>query len=76
MTQADSARALRMSLDLEPTGDGQAKIVSPESWARCILCSGPAETLVVIASYESASNSGVLKGCGYCASLLGKRVAA
>jgi hypothetical protein len=71
MTQADSVQALRKSLDSEPTGDGQAKIVSPEPWARCILCGGPTETLVVIAVFESASNSGVLKGCGYCAGLLG-----
>jgi hypothetical protein len=69
MTQADSARALRMSLDSEPTGDGQAKIVSPEPWAFCILCGGETQTLVVIAIFESASNSGVIKGCGYCAAL-------
>jgi hypothetical protein len=75
MTQADTATAVRKSLDLEPTGDGQAKIVYPEPWALCILCSGPTETLVVIAVYESASNSGALMGCGYCADLLGKRAA-
>jgi hypothetical protein len=60
-----------MSLDSEPAGAGQAKIVSPEPWAHCILCGGPTEVLVVIAVYESASNSGALKGCGYCAELLG-----
>jgi hypothetical protein len=59
----------------ELTGSGQATLVQ-DRWALCILCSGPTETLVVIAAYESASNSGVLKGCGYCADLLGKRVAA
>jgi hypothetical protein len=76
MTQADTADAVRMSLDLEPTGDGQAKIVSPEPWAFCMLCSGPTQTLVVIAVFESASNSGVIRGCGHCADLLGKRVSA
>jgi hypothetical protein len=76
MPQADSVEALRMSLDSEPAGAGQAKIVFPESWALCILCGGPTEVLVVIAVFESASNSGVLKGCGYCADLLGKRVSA
>jgi hypothetical protein len=76
MTQADTAVAVRMSLDSEPTGDGQAKIVYPKPWALCILCGGETQTLVVIAIFESASNSGVIKGCGYCADLLGKRASA
>lgn len=76
MTQADTGNTVRMSLDLEPTGDGQAEIVSPEPWAFCMLCSGPTQTLVVIAVFEATSNSGVIKGCGYCADLLRKRVAA
>lgn len=74
MTQADSAQALRMSLDSEPVGPGQALIVSPEpQWAHCILCGGETETLVVLAVFEAASSSGVIRGCGYCADMLGKR---
>jgi hypothetical protein len=58
-----------------PTGAEQTTAIQ-DRWAVCILCSGPTQTLVVIAIFESASNSGVIKGCGYCADLLGKRVAA
>lgn len=71
-------RALRRPLDPAPTSPERVATITtpPRRWALCILCGGPTETLVVIAAYESASNSGALKGCGYCAELLGKRVAA
>lgn len=75
ITQADSAHALRMSLDPEPVmGPGQ--VTEESQQALCMMCSGPTETLVVIATFESASNSGVIRGCGYCADVLGKRVSA
>lgn len=73
MTRADSATALRMSLTSEPVGQGQAEATPEAKQALCILCSGPTSELVLIASYESASNSGALWGCGYCAEMLGKR---
>jgi hypothetical protein len=59
-----------------PTGAEQTTTVMQPRGALCILCGGETQTLVVIAIFESMSNSGVIMGCGYCAELLGKRASA
>ena len=71
MTQADTATAVRMSLDSEPVGTGQAEATPEALQARCMFCGGHADVLVVLAAFESA----LLLGCGYCAEVLGKRAA-
>ena len=61
MTQADSARALRMSLDSPPIeAQGQATDVDPgrSSWAFCVLCGKTTHEPVLVGFREGGSLAG------------------